>query len=129
MVNIQQQNVKRYIKLIEITRLNANVFGLSDKIFFVNTLIVWIYFFILGNLILHLLLYSLCLIAGPLYFEQVVYNGTLPSLILNPNTWTKVNLSAYITIDSPIPDFLFLAGELNAFFNSTFICRVYTGAL
>lgn len=26
---------------------------------------------------------------GPVNFEQVKYNGTLPTVVLNPNAWTK----------------------------------------
>ncbi|KAK1393514.1 Serine carboxypeptidase [Heracleum sosnowskyi] len=37
---------------------------------------------------------------GPLYFEQVAYNGTLPSLISNPNTWTKA--ASIIFLDLPV---------------------------
>ncbi|KDP41600.1 hypothetical protein JCGZ_16007 [Jatropha curcas] len=37
---------------------------------------------------------------GPLYFEVVEYNGSLPTLFLNPNSWTKV--ASIIFIDSPV---------------------------
>lgn len=37
---------------------------------------------------------------GPLYFEQVEYNGTLPSLILNPHTWTQA--ASIIFLDLPV---------------------------
>ncbi|KAL1833659.1 hypothetical protein ACET3Z_003310 [Daucus carota] len=37
---------------------------------------------------------------GPVYFEQVEYNGTLPTLILNPHTWTKA--ASIIFLDLPV---------------------------
>ncbi|CAI0430544.1 unnamed protein product [Linum tenue] len=37
---------------------------------------------------------------GPLRFEVVEYNGTLPTLALNPHSWTKV--ASIIFMDGPI---------------------------
>ncbi|CAN0905730.1 Serine carboxypeptidase-like 18 [Linum grandiflorum] len=37
---------------------------------------------------------------GPLRFEVLEYNGSLPTLILNPNSWTKV--SSVIFVDLPV---------------------------
>lgn len=37
---------------------------------------------------------------GPLYFKQVKYNGTLPTLVLNHNAWTKV--ASIIFLDLPV---------------------------
>ncbi|GMI77670.1 serine carboxypeptidase-like 2 [Hibiscus trionum] len=37
---------------------------------------------------------------GPLKFEVVEYNGSLPTLVLNPYSWTKV--SNIILVDSPV---------------------------
>ncbi|CAL1380892.1 unnamed protein product [Linum trigynum] len=37
---------------------------------------------------------------GPLRFEVVEYNGTLPNLVLNPHSWTKV--ASIIFMDGPI---------------------------
>ncbi|KAL4290837.1 hypothetical protein GQ457_14G009230 [Hibiscus cannabinus] len=34
---------------------------------------------------------GLVLKIGPLKFEVVEYNGSLPNLVLNPNSWTKVD--------------------------------------
>lgn len=30
--------------------------------------------------------------AGPINFKAVKYNGSLPNLVLNPYSWTKVNI-------------------------------------
>ncbi|CAI0464505.1 unnamed protein product [Linum tenue] len=37
---------------------------------------------------------------GPFRFQQAEYNGTLPTLVYNPNSWTKV--ASMIFIDSPV---------------------------
>ncbi|CAK9170106.1 unnamed protein product [Ilex paraguariensis] len=37
---------------------------------------------------------------GPLYFEAVEYNGSLPTLVLNANSWTKV--ASIIFVDLPV---------------------------
>ncbi|KAE8719899.1 hypothetical protein F3Y22_tig00109924pilonHSYRG00044 [Hibiscus syriacus] len=37
---------------------------------------------------------------GPLKFEVVEYNGSLPTLVLNPYSWTKA--SNIILVDSPV---------------------------
>jgi serine carboxypeptidase-like clade 1 len=37
---------------------------------------------------------------GPLNYKQVKYNGSLPTLVLNPNSWTKT--SSIIFIDWPV---------------------------
>ncbi|CAK7347404.1 unnamed protein product [Dovyalis caffra] len=42
----------------------------------------------------------LWLTGGPIDFEIVEYNGSLPTLVLNPNTWTKV--ATVIFVDMPV---------------------------
>ncbi|CAN0917803.1 Serine carboxypeptidase-like 1, partial [Linum grandiflorum] len=37
---------------------------------------------------------------GPLRFEVVEYNGTLPALVLNPHSWTKI--ASIIFLDAPV---------------------------
>ncbi|WOH06976.1 hypothetical protein DCAR_0626405 [Daucus carota subsp. sativus] len=37
---------------------------------------------------------------GPIYFELVMYDGTLPTLVLNPNAWTKI--ASIIFLDLPV---------------------------
>ncbi|KAF6169876.1 hypothetical protein GIB67_034268 [Kingdonia uniflora] len=37
---------------------------------------------------------------GPLYFQNAEYNGSIPTLMLNPNSWTKV--SNIIFLDAPV---------------------------
>ncbi|KAF5207961.1 Serine carboxypeptidase-like [Thalictrum thalictroides] len=37
---------------------------------------------------------------GPILFKIAEYNGSLPSLVLNPNSWTK--LSNIVILDSPV---------------------------
>ncbi|XP_017241418.1 serine carboxypeptidase-like 17 [Daucus carota subsp. sativus] len=37
---------------------------------------------------------------GPLYYKQVEYDGTLPTLILNPHTWTKA--ASIIFLELPV---------------------------
>ncbi|KAK8989553.1 hypothetical protein V6N11_063975 [Hibiscus sabdariffa] len=44
--------------------------------------------------------YGLVFEIGPLKFEVVEYNGSMPTLVLNPYSWTKV--SNIIFVDSPV---------------------------
>ncbi|PIA29430.1 hypothetical protein AQUCO_06000059v1 [Aquilegia coerulea] len=37
---------------------------------------------------------------GPLYFKHAKYNGSLPTLMLNPNSWTKISNILYV--DAPV---------------------------
>lgn len=37
---------------------------------------------------------------GPISFNIVEYNGSLPTLVLNPNSWTKV--ASILFVDSPV---------------------------
>ncbi|KAK1366925.1 serine carboxypeptidase-like 7 [Heracleum sosnowskyi] len=37
---------------------------------------------------------------GPFYFQQEKYNGTLPTLLMNPNAWTKT--ASIIFLDLPV---------------------------
>lgn len=38
--------------------------------------------------------------SGPLYFDDMEYNGSLPTLSLNPHSWTKV--ASIIFLDLPV---------------------------
>ncbi|PIA25020.1 hypothetical protein AQUCO_13300014v1 [Aquilegia coerulea] len=56
---------------------------------------------------------------GPLSFEKVKYNGSLPTLILNPYSWTKV--SNIVFLDAPVDTGFSYSRSLQGSFSSNTI--------